>query len=98
MRIAAALTRTKVFTTATLRPSGARKCLNIHQPRPCGSSESRANPRSRVRFAVWSEFEPGQNQQYKALDFMGIIVDNRSFSCLGLADPTKIVLQLCDKT
>src|ERR1039457_1887379 len=49
MRTTAAMTRTKVFTTATLRSPAARKCLNISAPTRHKRSESEPNPRRRVK-------------------------------------------------
>src|ERR1019366_6406799 len=51
MRTTAAMTRTKVFTTATLRSPAARKCLNISAPTRHKRSESEPNPRRRVKGA-----------------------------------------------
>src|ERR1039457_3682251 len=49
MRTTAAMTRTKVFTTATLRSPAARKCLNISAPTRHKRSESEPNPRRRAK-------------------------------------------------
>src|ERR1019366_1084237 len=63
MRTTAAMTRTKVFTTATLRSPAARKCLNISAPTRHKRSESEPNPRRRAKIGA-PVLDPTATQVY----------------------------------
>src|ERR1019366_8859911 len=85
MRTTAAMTRTKVFTTATLRSPAARKCLNISAPTRHKRSESEPNPRRRVRAnatdgKAWADRFLAQSSLIRVSKPMRKVLQFRAFS------------------